>query len=82
VFARPERLAAQRPDLATSQVRIAGRSEAILDHVKFDCGIVASGNSNVVIHDPVISPKYIREMDEATVKTEPMLPVEKSGKER
>ena len=77
-----QRLAAQRPDLATSQVRIAGRSEAILDHVKFDCGIVASGNSNVVIHDPVISPKYIREMDEATVKTEPMLPVEKSGKDR
>jgi hypothetical protein len=76
-----QRLAGQRPDLATSQVRLGGRSEAIFDHVKFDCGIVASGNSSLVIHDPVISPKYIRQMDAATVRTEPTLPVEKSGKE-
>lgn len=77
-----QRLAAQRPDLATSQVRLGGRSEAIFDHVKFDCGIVASGNSNLVIHNPVISPKYIRQKDEATVRTEPALPVERSGRER
>jgi hypothetical protein len=76
-----QRLAAQRPDLATSQVRLGGRSEAIFDHVKFDCGIVASGNSKLLIHDSVISPKYIHQMDGATVRTEPTLPVEKSGKE-
>jgi len=76
-----QRLSSQRPDLATSQVRLSGRAEAVFDHVKFDCGVVASGNSTAVIHDPVISPKYIRKMDEATIRTDPVLPVEKSGKE-
>ncbi|HEX4785773.1 MAG TPA: hypothetical protein VH350_15640 [Candidatus Sulfotelmatobacter sp.] len=76
------RMAAQRPDLATSQVRLGGHSEARFDRVKFDCGVVAAGASNLVIRDPVISPKYIRQADGATVKTEPSLPVEKSRKER
>ena len=76
------RLAAQRPDLATSQVRIGDRSQATFNRVKFDCGIVAAGNSTLVIRDPLISPTYIRQMDAATVSTEPTLPVEKSGKER
>lgn len=76
-----QRLASQRPDLATSQVRLGGHSQATFDHVKFDCGIVAAGTSDLVIRDPVISPKYIRQMDAATVKTEPSLPVDKSGKE-
>ena len=77
-----ERLVKQRPDLATSQVRIGGRSRATFDHVKFDCGVVASDDANLVIRDPVISPNYIRQSDRATVKTEPSLPVEHSGKER
>lgn len=77
-----ERLVKQRPDLATSQVRIGGRSRATFDHVKFDCGVVASGDANLVIRDPVRSPNYIRQSDRATVTTEPSLPVEHSGKER
>lgn len=77
-----QRLAAQRPDLATSQVRLSGHAEASFDHVRFDCGIVAAGNSNLLIRNPVVSPKYIRQMDAASVKTEPSVPLEKSGKER
>jgi hypothetical protein len=76
-----QRLASQRPDLATSQVRLGGHSEATFDRVKFDCGIVAGGNSSLVIRDPLISPKYIRQMDAASVRTEPTLPVDKSEKE-
>lgn len=76
-----QRLAAQRPDLATSQVRLAGNSEAIFDQVKFDCGIVAAQNSSLLIRNPVISPTYIRQMDSAKVETEPKIPVDKSGKE-
>lgn len=76
-----QRLAAQRADLATSQVRLGDHSEVIFDHVQFDCGIVAAGNSKLVIRDPVISPRYIRQREEATVETEPLLPVDKSGKE-
>lgn len=76
-----QRLATQRPDLATSQVRVNGNSHATFDHVSFDCGVVATGNSTTVIHDSVASPKYIRRSDRATVKTDPRLPVEDSGKE-
>jgi len=76
-----QRLAAQRPDLATSQVRLGGHSEAVFDHVKFDCGVVASENSSLVIHDPVIPPKYLRRTDEASVKTDPALPLEKSAED-
>jgi hypothetical protein len=77
-----QRLAAQRPDLATSQVRLGDRSHASFHHVKFDCGIVAGGNSTVIVRDPLLSPTYIRQMDAATVSTEPALPVERAGKER
>jgi hypothetical protein len=77
-----QRLAAQRPDLATSQVRLGDHSHASFHHVKFDCGIVAGGNSTVIVRDPLISPTYIRQMDAATVSTEPALPAEKSRKER
>ena len=77
-----QRLAAQRPDLATSQVRLADRSQAAFHHVKFDCGIVAAGNSTLVVRDALIPPTYIRQMDAATVSTQPALQVERSGKER
>lgn len=76
-----QRLAAQRPDLATSQVRLGGHSEATFDHVTFDCGIVAAGNSSLVVVHPVRSPQYIRQRDQATVKTDPRLPIEVSGKD-
>jgi hypothetical protein len=65
------RLAQQRPDLATSEVRLGGHSHAIFHHVTFDCGLVVTGNSRVVIRDSVASPKYIRRSEPATVTTEP-----------
>jgi hypothetical protein len=74
-----QRLAAERPDLATSQVRVNGHSHASFDHVKFDCGVLAAGNSMVVIRDPVTSPTYIRRSEEAIVTTDPKLPVEDLG---
>ena len=76
-----QRLVAQRPDLATTQVRLGGHSRATFDHVKFDCGIVVRDGANLIIRDPVISPNYIRQSDRATINTEPPLPVEHSGKE-
>jgi len=75
-----QRLAALRPDLATSQVRLNGHSHATFNHVKFDCGVVVAEDSNTVIRDPVTSPKYIRRTGRATVKTDPTLPVEDLGK--
>jgi hypothetical protein len=76
-----QRLATRRPDLATSQVRMNGHSHATFDHVTFDCGVVATGNSTTVIRDSVTPPKYIRRSDPATVKTDPRLPIEDLGKE-
>jgi hypothetical protein len=76
-----QRLAAQRPDLATSQVRMNGHSHATFDHVNFDCGVVASENSTTVIRDSVTSPKYIRRSGGATVTTNPRLEVENPAKE-
>jgi len=75
-----QRLAKQRPDLATSQVRVSGNSHATFDHVKFDCGVVASGDSTTVIRNPVTSPQYIRRSGHATVQTDPPLAIEDLGK--
>ena len=77
-----QRLVAQRPDLATTQVRLGGRSQATFDHVKFDCGIAVREDTNLVIRDSVTSPSYVRQSDRATIRTEPSLPIEHSGKER
>jgi hypothetical protein len=71
-----QQLAAQRPDLATSQARIGGHSQATFDHVTFDCDVVATGNSTTVIRDSVTPPKSIRRSDDAIVRTDPKLPVE------
>jgi hypothetical protein len=76
-----QHLAAERPDLATSQVRLSAQAAAIFNHVKFDCGIVAAGNSNLVITDSLTPPKYIRRAEKATVRTEPSLSIEEPGKE-
>jgi hypothetical protein len=74
-----QHMAAQRPDLATTQVRVNGHSQATFDHVKFDCGVIAAANSTVLIRHSVTSPTYIRRADQAIVKTEPQLPVEDLG---
>jgi hypothetical protein len=76
-----ERLAGERPDLATSQIRLSGQAEGRFDRVKFDCGIVAAGTSNLVITDSSKPPKYIRRAEKATVRTDPLLSIEETGKE-
>jgi len=76
-----QRLAKTRPDLATSQVRLNGHSQATFDRVQFDCGVMAADDSTAVIRNSVTSPKYIRRSGHATVKTAPLLPVEDFGKE-
>jgi len=75
-----QRLADERPDLATSQVRLGGHSQASFDRVKFDCGVVAAGDSSLVIRDSAVPPRYIRQTEQARVRTEPPLPIE-TGKE-
>jgi hypothetical protein len=54
------RLASQRPDLATSQIRVSGRGRATFSEVRFDCGIVAESDATVSISHAVASPKYMR----------------------
>ena len=76
-----QRLAVERPDLATSEVRVGGHGEATFDHVKFDCGIVATGDSKVAVRNAVAPPTYIRQLDRASVTTEPPIPVQKPGKD-
>jgi hypothetical protein len=70
------RLATERPDLATSEVRTNGRSQATFEDVTFDCGVLAADSSSVTIHNSVKSPAYLRRSGHATVKTEPSLAVE------
>ncbi len=70
------RLAAARPDLATSQVRLNGKSNATFDNVTFDCGVVASENSTLSIHDSVTTPQYIRRSNRAVIRLDPPLPIE------
>jgi hypothetical protein len=77
-----QHLAAQRPDLATSQVRLNGRSQATFDRTRFDCGVIAADDAVAVIRHSVTSPKYLRRLGHATIKTEPSLPVEDFGKDR
>ncbi|HLV85877.1 MAG TPA: hypothetical protein VKV39_02800 [Candidatus Sulfotelmatobacter sp.] len=76
-----QRLAGQRPDLATSEVRLTGSSHASFDHVQFDCGIIAAGNSQLSIRNPLTPPRYIRGVDQARVITEPKIAVEDPVKE-
>ena len=63
------RLAKQRPDLATSQVRLGGESQAVFSHVRFDCGIVAGGRARVEIVDAVAPPRYVHSSGNAVVRT-------------
>jgi hypothetical protein len=64
------RLAAKRPDLATSQARIGGQARAVFSKVRFDCGVVASGQAQVEINGAIIPPQYVRRADNATVRVD------------
>ena len=61
------RLAAQRPDLATSQVRVTGRGRASFKGVRFDCGVLAEDDSVVTITQPVKAPQYVRTSGHAVI---------------
>lgn len=61
------RLAAQRPDLATSQVRLSGRSRSTFVHDHFDCGIYASDEAHATVLAPVVAPRSIRQIGAAHV---------------
>jgi hypothetical protein len=61
------RIASQRPDLATSEIRLGGRSKAFFSHVRFDCGLVARGNARVEIQKQLSQPKYVHHSEEAVV---------------
>ena len=74
-----QRLASERADLATSQVRAHGQSQATFQNVRFDCGVLAGDDAGVTIRNPVKSPVYIRRAGRATIKTDPELPVEDVG---
>ncbi len=63
-------LADQRPDLATSQVRVSGRARATFTRVRFDCGIVALDNAVVSITRSVTSPRYLRHEGNALIHAE------------
>lgn len=62
------RLASERPDLATSQIRLSGRSHASFTRVRFDCGVMAKDDAQVEIRDPVAPPKYVRKSGSAEVR--------------
>ena len=64
------RLAAKRPDLATSQVRVTGRGRASFNGVRFDCGVLAEDNSIVSIKQSVQPPKYTRTSGHAVIQSE------------
>lgn len=77
-----QRLAAERPDLATSQVRAHGQSQATFDNVTFDCGVLAADDASITIRNPVKSPAYLRRAGRAKIETEPALPIENVNEEK
>jgi len=64
------RLASQRPDLATSQIRVSGHGHADFSKVRFDCGIVADEDASVTISHSVQPPAYVHRSGRATVLTQ------------
>lgn len=62
------RLAGERPDLATSQVRVTGRGRASFKKVRFDCGVVAVDDAAVSITQAVRAPKYVQTSGHAVVQ--------------
>ncbi len=53
-------LASERPDLATSQIRVSDRGRASFSGVRFDCGIVTVDDASVSIDHAIPPPKYAR----------------------
>jgi hypothetical protein len=64
------RLATQRPDLSTSQVRVTGRGRATFTRVRFDCGIVTEDDANVSVTRATALPKYMRHQGRSTIRVE------------
>ena len=62
-------LAAERPDLATSQVRVSGHGHATFTRVRFDCGVVADGEGVVEIAQSAKGPSYTRQSGRAVIRT-------------
>jgi hypothetical protein len=62
------RLTGARPDLATSQVRVTGRGRATFKGVRFDCGVLAEGDSVVSITQSVQPPKYVKTSGHAVIQ--------------
>jgi hypothetical protein len=62
------RLTSQRPDLATSEARLTGRSHARFSNVRFDCGIFAADEARVEIDRALTSPLYVHRTGQANVK--------------
>lgn len=61
------RLAKERPDLATSQIRLSGHSRSAFSHVRFDCGIVAGDHATGEIDHAEVPPKYLRQTGSAVI---------------
>jgi hypothetical protein len=68
------RLAGSRPDLATSQIRLGGRSHTTFRQVRFDCGIVAKDEARVEIEQPSVPPKYVQKSANTVVHADVSLP--------
>jgi hypothetical protein len=68
------RLASQRPDLATSQIRVSGHGHARFSGVRFDCGIVAEDDASVSIQHAAAAPKYLRHTGNAVIRVDGVAP--------
>lgn len=64
------RLASERPDLATSQVRVTGHGRASFNNVHFDCGIVAEDKAVVSVAHATSPPAYTRHEGNATIRVD------------
>lgn len=63
-------LAKERPDLATSQIRVSDRGRASFSRVRFDCGIVTADDATVSIIHAVSPPKYARHTGNSVIRTD------------
>jgi hypothetical protein len=64
------RMASERPDLATSQVRVGGKGHAVFSEIRFDCGVVATESARVEINHSAAPPKYVRTSGDAEVRVD------------
>lgn len=64
------RLAGARPDLATSQIRLGGRSRTLFRQVRFDCGIVATDSARAEIAQSSVLPPYVQHSGNAVIQSD------------